>query len=214
MMDFRQRLPDLIANLRDLSSIRLDNGRTLAPGRMLRSAALAQVPASSLDALTEALGKGTYFDLRTDREVARDGGAELLVARGWLWRRVPVADEASEHSVPLEGSRAAIPQDIAAALTVARMLPATDVAIIGCSLGKDRTGMVVALLLHWLGARSADIAADFMLSNARLAEQRHLLPGRWREHGTEIGLVHALACARALELADVLAPNVRLFGLA
>jgi hypothetical protein len=210
MMDDRQRLPDLIANLRDLGGIRLGETHVIRPNRLLRSAALVHLPAGSLDALTAMIGPGTYFDLRTDREVDRDGGAEQLLARGWQWRRLPVQDAIGDEAAVAERYRAALPRYVTVAGEIARVLPSTRVAIIGCSLGKDRTGLAVALLLHWLGAAQADIAADFMLSNACLAAQRRLLPPRWQEGANAFTIAAAEPCLAALALAEAIVPGDRM----
>ncbi|MER7751458.1 tyrosine-protein phosphatase [Kitasatospora sp. NPDC097643] len=41
-------------------------------------------------------------------------------------------------------------------------------AVVHCAVGKDRTGLTVAVLQSLLGASEADIAADFLLSNTGL----------------------------------------------
>jgi hypothetical protein len=210
MIDDRQRLPDLIANLRDLGGIGLGDDDVVRPGRLLRSAALVQLPEKSLDALIRTFGPGTYFDLRTDREIDRDGGAEPLLSRGWQWRRLPVQDAIDDEAAVTERHRAALPRYVTVAREIARAMPSTRVAVIGCSLGKDRTGLVVALLLHWLGAAKADIVADFMMSNTFLAAQRHLLPSRWRAGGSEFAFAVAEPCLAALAWAEDVAPLGRM----
>jgi hypothetical protein len=155
-----------------------------------------------MDLLTEALGPCRYFDLRTDREVERDGGAEALVARGWQWLRIPVQDEGDEESPPPVRHLRTLPQYLDAARRVLQeMSRATDAhrpGVVACSLGKDRTGLVVALILKWLGVLTSDIAADFILSNRRLVEQRHLLPPRWRDPRHAFNLVAADECLHAI----------------
>src|SRR5829696_6759658 len=44
-----------------------------------------------------------------------------------------------------------------------------------CSLGKDRTGTLAALLLHALGVSDKDIVADYLLTDAREPMVRALL---------------------------------------
>lgn len=156
--------------------------------------------------LTETLGACRYFDLRTDKEVERDGGADSLVARGWQWLRIPVQDEGDEPPPPLERHLRTLPQYLDAARRVLQeMSRASDEhrpGIVACSLGKDRTGLVVALILKWLGVPSTDIAADFVLSNRRLVEQRHLLPPRWRDPRHTFNLVGPDECLHAIGAAD------------
>jgi hypothetical protein len=155
-----------------------------------------------MDFLTETLGPCRYFDLRTDREVERDGGADALVARGWQWLRIPVQDEGDEQSPPPVRHLRTLPQYLNAARRVLQeMSRATDEhwpGIVACSLGKDRTGLVVALILKWLGVSPSDIAADFVLSNRRLVVQRYLLPPRWRDPRHSFNLVTPDECLYAI----------------
>ncbi|MFC4856095.1 tyrosine-protein phosphatase [Actinophytocola glycyrrhizae] len=190
----RPLLAASVANLRDLGGLPAGQGRVVRPGRLLRSSALVRTSDSALDELTGLLGPATYVDLRTDREVDRDGGVPRLVARGWRWHRLPLRDD----DVP---RTAALPRYAGAAAGVAAALGDGPV-VVACSLGKDRTGMVVALLLYWLGVPTGLVADDFAASNAHLATGRHLLPDRWR-HTTsaEINPVTAADCAAALALA-------------
>ncbi len=201
----RVLLPGLVANLRDLGGLPAGE-RVVAPGVLWRAGSLVHLPASALDALTALAGPGRYLDLRTDEEVDRDGGAEPLVARGWRWCRVPLADRVAETGVagptdPAGRLRALLPRYSAAADAVAARLLTREVSgpdVLACSLGKDRTGVVTALLLHRAGADPAAIAADYALSTASLAAGRHLLPARWRDPGRALGEVTEAECAAVL----------------
>lgn len=204
-MDELCDLSALFANFRDLGGTRLTGGEVIRPGRLLRSATLVHCLPASLDMLTRALGAGISFDLRSDVEVAREGGAERLVERGWRWHRLPVED--ADPGAPLDQrDRAALPRAVRVARGIARTLSEAGPGIVGCSLGKDRTGLVVALLLHWLDAEPEDIRRDFVLSNARLTGQRHLLPARWGSDGGAISRVLVEHCLEALRRADTIAP--------
>jgi hypothetical protein len=178
---------------------------------MLRSSALICVSAQRLDRLTEILGPCRYFDLRTDYEVDRDGGAETLVDRGWQWLRIPVANEGNDEASARERHVWTLPQYVMAAQRILQEMSRTSGAcgpgIVACSLGKDRTGIVVALILKWLGVSIEDIAADFVLSNERLVDQRHLLPPRWRDSQHRFELVAAEECLVTID-AVVLRPSV------
>jgi protein-tyrosine phosphatase len=194
----------LVANCRDLGGVTTPGGRVIRSRRLLRSSALIHLSPQTIDILTDTLGPCRYFDLRTDREVDRDGGADALVARGWQWLRIPIQDEEDEPLPPLERHLRALPQYVDAVARVLQEMPAPadQPGIVACSLGKDRTGLVVALILKWLGVSSSDIAADFLLSNNRLAEQRHLLPPRWRDPGHAFNVVAPHECLRVLDAVD------------
>ena len=60
-----------------------------------------------------------------------------------------------------------------------------------CTAGKDRTGVLVALVLDVLGVGEKEIVADYLISNERLSADpgdmifqhlisEDLIPGRWR----------------------------------
>lgn len=201
----RVLLPRQVANFRDLGGLRAGASTVLRSHRLLRSSVLAHLPRSTVDELTDLLGPCVYFDLRTDEELDRDGGAERLVAAGWCWQRIPIRDQppGAERVDPLVRYRTAMPRYRAAADTIAATLVGQPrPGVLGCSLGKDRTGMVTAVLLHRLGVFADEIAADFELSNTSLAAQRHLLPSRWRDGEGEITPVSAEPCLATLAAPD------------
>jgi protein-tyrosine phosphatase len=207
----RALLPALVANFRDLGGLRTTAGHTVRPRRLLRSASLAHLSPGGVAALTALLGPAVYADLRTDEEVDRDGAPDALVAAGWHWLRIPVRDKPPGRpdgdQDPPARYRAAMPRYLTAADEVAtaatgavagEMADVRRPVVLGCSLGKDRTGLVAALLLARLGVAAADIGADFELSNPNLAAQRHLLPARWRDPAARIAVVSAGPCLAAL----------------
>lgn len=60
--------------------------------------------------------------------------------------------------------------------------------LVHCSAGKDRTGFLSALLLRLLGAGSADILADYMISNSASAKAalRPEIERRFAAHGRPV----------------------------
>lgn len=201
----RRILPDLLPNTRDLGGLRTDCGRLLRARIFLRTATLAGLDPSSARKLTAMTGPAIYVDLRTDPEVARDGGPVAALSNGWRWHRYPIQDKAP-------GDDADSPEDflrryvdtLPLYLTVARQVAAlfgTQPVVVGCALGKDRTGLVVALLLTWLGINRDAILADFVASNRQLAAGRSLLSPRWHNPAAATNEVSAAICAEVLELA-------------
>ncbi len=199
----RELLDDHVANLRDLGGLPTCHGLALPRLCLLRSSAIAPLPDSSIDAVIALIGQGTYFDLRTDREVTRDGEAGRLAARGWNVVRLPICDlDPDSGQRPGLVEAPVMPVYLAAAVTIASRLDRGRPSIVSCSLGKDRTGIVIALLLGALGVPEHEIVADFLLSNECLARQRPLLPDRWRRPGAAVGQVRQEQCERALGLAQ------------
>ncbi|MFF3109033.1 tyrosine-protein phosphatase [Kitasatospora sp. NPDC057904] len=205
-MSDRQLLADHLPNLRDLGGLPTTGGARLRPGVLLRSSALSALSPAGAEALTGLLGPGACVDLRTDPEVDRDGGPDHLLALGWTWHRLPVRDRApGDHGdTPEDQLRrhlGTLPRYLEATERVARLLPAAGPVIIGCSLGKDRTGVVVAVLLRALGVDRPAIVDDFALSNHQLAAGRHHLPARWREAAT-VNEAPARVCTAVLDRLD------------
>src|SRR5439155_22083655 len=62
-------------------------------------------------------------------------------------------------------------ENVAAAIAAVARAPEGGV-VVHCMGGKDRTGLVTALLLHLAGVDDAQIAADYALSEERL-QPRH-----------------------------------------
>ncbi|HET8662496.1 MAG TPA: tyrosine-protein phosphatase [Micromonosporaceae bacterium] len=210
-MSDRRVLPERLANVRDVGGLRTVDGRTLRRGRLVRCSALSTLDDAALDLLAGELPGAVYVDLRTDAEVARDGAPDGLCARGWRWRRMPVQDKEPGDTSDLaedmlRRQEAALPRCLEVARAVAELLRGSPVAL-GCTLGKDRTGLVVLVLLRWLGVHREDIVEDFMLSNTCLPGQRHLLPPSWSDPDRPITPVLTLACTAMLDALDRTDPD-------
>jgi protein-tyrosine phosphatase len=143
---------------------------TVRWGTLLRSDALHRVDDSGRATLS-ALGLRTVVDLRTDEEVRVAPSA--LDDAGLQTFHVPVFDAAAIGRLPPE--LAAVYRymidDCGAAIASAIGRLCGDDALPGlvhCTAGKDRTGLVVALVLDVIGVPDEVIAADYALSAAYL----------------------------------------------
>jgi protein-tyrosine phosphatase len=145
-------------------------GGTVRWRTLLRSDALHRLDDSGRAALS-ALGLRTVVDLRTDEEVKAAPSA--LDDAGMQTFHVPVFDAAAIGRLPPE--LAAVYRhmidDCGAAIAAAIGHLCGDGALPGlvhCTAGKDRTGLVVALVLEVVGVPDEVIAADYALSDAYL----------------------------------------------
>lgn len=156
-------------NLRDIGGLPTPAGRTRS-GRLYRSAApLRELPAIAAD--VAALGVTRVVDLRDSRE-------RELSPRVWESSHLRV------HHVPVFGDALAtirfgglaelyaimIDRHAAAIATAVDRLAdeADEPALVHCTAGKDRTGVVVGVLLEVLGVERADILADYERSQSLL----------------------------------------------
>ncbi|WP_254898150.1 tyrosine-protein phosphatase [Kitasatospora sp. NA04385] len=139
----------------------------LPRGVLYRSGALDRLTPDGARALS-ALGVRTVLDLRSVPEAA--ARPDALDGSGIRYLHVPVFaeqrwPEEQAELYPLMGELAGRP--VVAA--VRQLLAAEHRAVlVHCASGKDRTGVVVALLQSLLGAPEPEVTADFLRSNAAL----------------------------------------------
>ena len=157
-------------NIRDLGGYATTDGQTVRWQTLYRADGLHRVPPSAAPGLG-ALGWRTVLDLRTTAEVDdgafRAAGIEVIhlpiLRRTWgIPEQLDVDPVAflSTHYVEMldQGADA-----IAAAFTVLASTSRLP-AVFHCSAGKDRTGVLAALVLSSIGVPDDTIAADYHLS--------------------------------------------------
>src|ERR1700760_1374941 len=166
-----------LRNVRDLGGHRTRDGRVIRPGRWFRGASLHRVTGADVDVL-RSLGIRTAIDLRTIAEV-REHGAFPVATTGIGVRHCPVIPRTWERRDDLHDADAATRYLIerfvemldtggdAVAETVRALAdPQGGAVITYCMAGKDRTGVVTAIVMDLLGVPDDDIAAEFHRSDA------------------------------------------------
>lgn len=196
-MDTATRLVPLEGsfNFRDLGGYPVPGGRATRWGRLYRADALHDLSAADVDRLRD-LGLRTVVDLRTERELARTGRGPLepedvafhhlaVVKEGV--RRGGESDRAAGESV---AAPAPAGDDLAerylwyldvgrgSLVEVLTMLGAGEhyPLVFHCAAGKDRTGVLAALVLQILGVDRQVIVADYVIT----AERLRFIMDRWR----------------------------------
>jgi protein-tyrosine phosphatase len=163
------RLPGT-TNLRDLGGYLSTDGGTVRWRTLLRSDALHRLDDSGRAALA-GLGLRTVIDLRTDQEVTATPSA--LDGTGVCTYHVPLFDASAIGRLPPE--LAAIYRYMiddcgpAIAEAVGRLCASSALpGLIHCTAGKDRTGLVAAIVLAVIGVPDDIIAADYAMSGSSL----------------------------------------------
>jgi protein-tyrosine phosphatase len=180
---------DGTVNTRDLGGWPLRNGAATRFGRVWRSDAFTHATPRDRDRLAE-FGVRTVIDLRTVGEradaphpLATDERFEVVhvdlfgpVLAGFM-RGDVTGDPFDLRTHYLASFRLAREAYVQAFAVVARSLATHDgPVVVHCTAGKDRTGLIAALLLRAAGADEATIIAEYALTHERIEPLRpHLL---------------------------------------
>jgi protein-tyrosine phosphatase len=172
-------------NFRDLGGYPTADGRTTTWGRVYRSDTLHELSEKDL-ALLRDLGLRTVLDLRAPAEVERQGrgvlgfepiryfNVSVLQAEGGEQQAAPTprgGDTAKRYLSYLETGRSAL---VDAFLTMAES--DSYPLVFHCYAGKDRTGVLAALVLGSIGVERTAIVDDYVLTATRM----DLIMGRLR----------------------------------
>lgn len=186
-----QRDADGCCNFRDLGGHRTVDGGRLRARRLFRSDSLAEASSTDCEFL-ERVGLRTVIDLRDPDEATLAG---RFPGRVRAYHHLPIGnpmlDAPIRWSDPMEVARRYYDLMVDGREPIGEVFavltdPAAYPAVVHCSVGKDRTGIVIALVLSVLGVADEDIAADYAASGlgaarivarlrARLGDDAHLL---------------------------------------
>lgn len=185
-------------NLRDLGGIAIDGG-VLRPALAIRTDDLAYVTAEVADELL-AGGLTAIIDLRSPLEVAVTGRGPLgehpvayhhlpLIADvgASMDREHPALTHEAMGLMYLRMVEGAAPQLVTALNVIAHTPGATA---FHCAAGRDRTGVLAAMLLLALGAEDDDIVADYARTGdnmvAIMARTAPVMGAMWKALGFDL----------------------------
>lgn len=185
------RIPG-VANVRDVGGIPVAGGR-IRDGVLLRSGHLAQATAEGGEMLRARVRR--IVDLRDDAEVRQ----EPCAVEGIEVTRIPLflGSIASffQDDVSLDGLYRHLVDDAAERLVeVARIVSMGEPTLVHCTIGKDRTGVSVALALSAVGADREAVIADYALTASQLPPERTRMVTAWLR-SAHPEAVHAVALA-------------------
>ncbi|HEX2287946.1 MAG TPA: tyrosine-protein phosphatase, partial [Gaiellaceae bacterium] len=214
---------DGLLNARDLGGHPTEDGGETRFGQVVRADSVRGLTDAGWQALVD-YGIRTIVDLRSDEELEADPPAELPVEavhvpfledREDVWREVEGASvRAADHAeatrdvylIFLEHFR----PNVAAAVRAVVEAPEGGV-VVHCMGGKDRTGLVTALLLRLAGVPVYEIAADYALSEQRL-HTRHEEWFATAADEAELERLHRIAATPAASMVGVLEELERRYG--
>ncbi|SRR6266567_3178904 len=160
-------------NVRDLGGLRTRDRRRTKHGLIYRGDSLDSITAADASLLFDKLGIGGIVDLRTKAET--ELGGEVfpvprhrfsVLAEGRLGQEPFPSDDPVElakvYLNNLEGGRSAVKGTFD---VIADNLRTGVATLFHCAAGRDRTGIMSALLLGVVGVTDGQIAMDYVQSN-------------------------------------------------
>ncbi|MDA8356023.1 MAG: tyrosine-protein phosphatase [Actinomycetota bacterium] len=209
---------DGAVNFRDIGGYRAHDGRRVRWRRVFRADGLSGLTAHDREVVGR-LGIVTVIDLRTTVELESgkfpDGEIPVRFHHLPLLDAVPDAERFEMAPGMLAAQYQEIAHDagprIADALAILadpRNLP----AVVHCTAGKDRTGVLVAVVLGLLGVPDATIVDDYALSGEAMDRLRRKLVDRYPEGRTFIEEANELFSAAPATMADLLSSLRRRHG--
>jgi protein-tyrosine phosphatase len=197
-------------NVRDVGGLAANGGRTRR-GMLLRADALDQLTASDVRQLVGDVGLAHVVDLRSATERIERGRGPLggtpvryteveVIGPDDLARRAGARAAAFAAGEPaariiadgyVELLELGAPAFTAAFAAIAA--PGGTPALVHCAIGKDRTGVLTALLLDAAGVDRDEIVADYARSGERMAP----IIERWMINNASIGMSEQIAAFTA-----------------
>ena len=205
---------DGAANARDLGGIPADHGN-IQPARIYRMGRSEWLTARGWQQADDA-GVRTVIDLRNAAEIGRrdtDPVVPPSAVRGIRFLNLPTQEPDDPDFTALTGPYMSSPrfypenlrrwpEKFAAIARAVADAPPGGV-VLHCSAGRDRTGLVTALLLGVAGVRPADIAADYRAALTGINDW-HRIQRQPRERPLDDAELEARGRTAEAELLDVL----------
>ena len=181
-----------LKNYRDLGGIKTADGRVTRPHLLIRGTTLFDPSVSAIKLLKEKYNLKTIIDLRTQKEVFEK--PDILI-EGVEIIHMPIITEAvagisHEKKVRSMKSLVLMPrmedlyvsmvtgeslEKVVQVLTFILTMPPQKFSLVfHCTAGKDRTGIIAALLLTFLGVDRETVIHDYLLTNKNVRFKANL----------------------------------------
>jgi hypothetical protein len=161
-----------VANFRDIGGLTTTDGHRVRAGRLFRSGSLQELTTEDVQVLRDSVGLRYVVDLRTAEEAVQQGRG-LLGADPVCYLNVPLIDVDSPKAPPGEVVLRQYLEHLESDpnLPLAIEVIAGAVAhptVMHCAAGKDRTGVVAALIELNLGVPEEQVVADYMVTASNM----------------------------------------------
>lgn len=175
-----------VKNYRDLGGITTSDGRVLRPHMLIRGTTLFDPTLLGIKILKENYNLKTIIDLRTQKEIlekpdVKIDGVEILHMPVFDESVAGISHEKKVHSFKtlmmmpkmedlyVQMVTGASLDNVIKVLKFILTLPVQKFSVVfHCTAGKDRTGVIAALLLSFLGVDRVTVMNDYLLTNKRV----------------------------------------------
>ncbi len=168
---------ECIFNFRDLGGYKTNDGREVAWRKLFRSGEMQNMTYGDAAILKREIKLASVLDLRSNLEIV-DQGLGQVCRTGWKYYNIPFLSDGGDREGNIRRYRGLtnmgefylrllrqkeFSQSLIEALTIIAD-PANQPLVFHCSAGKDRTGLLAAIVLSILGVGDEDIAEDYFLT--------------------------------------------------
>ncbi|GAB3631217.1 tyrosine-protein phosphatase [Microbacterium shaanxiense] len=162
---------DGVFNVRDVGGIPAAEG-VIREGRLFRSGNLVSASPTAVAELEQRVGH--IVDLRDDQEVASAPSATTGIATTHLPLFLGSVASFFEDDMSLDEMYLQLLEESGERLVDAiRIIARGEPTLVHCTVGKDRTGVTIALALSAVGADREAIVSDYALTASMLPEERN-----------------------------------------
>lgn len=177
---------DAVHNFRDLGGYEIADGRTIGWGRLFRADGLYRLTDADVD-IIDAIGVRTVVDLRSAVELDQHGHFPFdrlpvsfhhlpILDATWQLEDMPTVPDTEQGSIDFltwaYDDMLTSGADRFARAFHLMAVPGAIPAVFHCAAGKDRTGILAALILGGLGVDHEVIVADYALTAAAMVRMR------------------------------------------
>jgi protein-tyrosine phosphatase len=168
---------ELVFNVRDLGGLPTRDGRTTRRNRLFRADGVHRLDGADLEK-ARRLGLRTVIDLRTEGEIEL-GGRFPVEHYEVAWHHLPILrrlwadDDLVATAGPVQFLRDRYVEMLSegrqSLVQIVELAGTGEPTLFHCAAGKDRTGVVAALLLGLVGVPHDEIADDYHATAAAMA---------------------------------------------
>ncbi|MFP6599779.1 MAG: tyrosine-protein phosphatase [Deltaproteobacteria bacterium] len=208
-------------NFRDLGGYATTGGGRVRHGRVFRSDGLHRLVASDVTKL-EALGIGRVFDLRSPLEISSDGVGPFAAGAG-RHVHVPLLElSLNVYDGQIDWQNVDLNERYVEMLKVGGRAITTIFGqaaessgppiVFHCTGGKDRAGVVSAVLLRVLGVADDDVVADYAVSESYLGGFLEQYRDAMMEAGMDPALIEYVTSSPPERMRHALGELDRIWG--